>query len=105
MMSQTNAFFVIRQLLSELRKITPTQKLKHSIIVPHILNQCRKYKVTDAQLCKKRGEMIFLVNTYRCYLESTRRYKELLEKYHSKGERSIEQTADMVGFKLPHDPK
>ncbi|KAG7201019.1 hypothetical protein KM043_003371 [Ampulex compressa] len=34
-----------------------------------------------------------------------RRCKEIRSRYTGKGERSIKETADLVGFKLPHDPK
>lgn len=104
-MPQLGSVQVIRKLLNEVRRATPTQKLKDSLMKSYIIDQCRKYKVTDAQLCKKKEEMLFLADSYRCYLESTRRYKELVQKYRGKGERSVKQTADMVGFKLPHDPK
>lgn len=95
----------IRKLFREVRQVTPSQKLKDSVIKSYITEQCRKYKVTDSQLCKKKDEMLFLADSYRCYLESTRRYKELVKKFQGKGERSVKQMADMVGFKLPHDPK
>lgn len=104
-MAQRNAVQVIRKLLKEIRNVTPSQKLKDSSMATHVLQLVEKYKVTDAQLCKKKDEMIFVADTYRCYLESSRRYKDILEKYHTKGERTVKQTADMVGFKLPHDPK
>ena len=42
---------------------------------------------------------------YRTYLASQRKYMELHDEYNSKGERSVEETAKLVGFKLPHDPK
>ena len=96
---------VMRKLFQEIRQATPTQKLKDSVIKPYITEQYRKYKIVDTQLCKKKDEMLFLADSYRCYLESTRRYKELLQKYQGKGERSIKETADMVGFKLPQDQK
>ncbi|KXJ69267.1 hypothetical protein RP20_CCG028028 [Aedes albopictus] len=49
--------------------------------------------------------MQFAAETYLCYLRSVRKHKELSEMYSGRGERSIRDTADMVGFKLPHDPK
>lgn len=96
---------IIRNLLREVKDATLDKSVRNSIIGPYIINLCRKFQVTDAQLCRKKDEMVYLADTYRCYLESSRKYKELCEKYQGKGERSIKQTADMVGFKLPHDPK
>lgn len=104
-MSLPNSIQVVRKLLYEVRRATPSQKLEDSLIKSFILNECRKYKITDEQLCKKKNEVLFLADSYRCYLESTRRYKELIKKYQGKGERSVKETADMVGFKLPHDAK
>lgn len=104
-MASRNPAQVMRKLLKEIRNVTPSQKLKDSLMASHVLQLADKYKVTDAQLCKKKDEMIFVADTYRCYLESSRRYKDILEKYHTRGERTVKQTADMVGFKLPHDPK
>lgn len=49
--------------------------------------------------------MLFLGNTYLCYLQSSRIYKRINDEYKGAGERSVEATAKMVGFKLPHDPK
>ncbi|CAB3382172.1 Hypothetical predicted protein [Cloeon dipterum] len=65
----------------------------------------RKNQVTDEQLCRAQSELAHLSETYSCYLSSLRRYSAIKDAYHSQGERTVRQTADMVGFKLPHDPK
>ena len=49
-------------------------------------------------------EMTYLADSYATYLQSQRKWKEIHEEYH-KQELSVQQTADKVGFKLPHDPK
>lgn len=69
------------------------------------MNQYRKYQVTDQQLCKEQEEMFHLAQTYLCYVQSQRKYDVIHESYHAKGEKTVKETADMVGFKLPHDPK
>lgn len=46
-----------------------------------------------------------LAETYTSYLKSQRLYTKVHEEFHSKGERSVAETARLVGFKLPHDPK
>lgn len=96
---------MLRQLLSEVRKSSSTGKINDSLFIRYILDQFRKYNVTDQQLCKAQDEMKFLCNTYLCYLQSGRKYNEIHQAYQGKGERSVRDTADMVGFKLPHDPK
>ena len=49
--------------------------------------------------------MNHLVDTYATYLSSQRKWQEVHTEYHAKGERTVSETARLVGFKLPHDPK
>ncbi|XP_076309842.1 protein FMC1 homolog isoform X1 [Tachypleus tridentatus] len=72
-------------------------------IFRYILEQTRKHQVTEKQICRGQAELQYLARTYLCYLSSIRRQKELHEMYHGKGERTIKETADMVGLKLPGD--
>lgn len=95
----------LRRVLSEIRKTSSEKKLADSLLTRHIFDQYRKHQVTDELHCKEQEEMKFLADTYACYLRSTRRYNEIKQHYHGKGERSVAETANMVGFKLPHDPK
>lgn len=95
-----------RSLLNELRLASPSGKLKKdSMVYKYITNQFEKHQTTDQTLCKAKEEMKFLGETYLCYLRSLRKFDEIQKVYKGKGERSIKDTADMVGFKLPHDPK
>lgn len=96
---------VLRRLLAELRVSSSRAKVQELPLAQYIIQQYRKYQVTDQQLCKEREEMHHLAQTYLSYLESTRKYEEIHKNFHSKGERTVKETADMVGFKLPHDPK
>ncbi|XP_050507202.1 protein FMC1 homolog [Diabrotica virgifera virgifera] len=95
----------IRQIISELRYALPEGNLKNNLMLQYVISQFRKYKTTDEQLCKARQEMDFMAKTYLCYLKSTRLSDEIHQEYHGKGERTVADTANMVGFKLPHDPK
>ncbi|RZF34176.1 hypothetical protein LSTR_LSTR003586 [Laodelphax striatellus] len=104
-LSKKGVLLGLRSLISELRKSSPTGNMKESLIMRYIFEQYRKYKVTDEQLCKAQQEMNFLAQAYHCYLRSQREYEQLHSQYLSKGERTVKQTADMVGFKLPHDAK
>lgn len=96
---------ILRNLIAELRYALPEGSLKNNLALEYIVNQFRKYKTTDEQLCKAREEMEFMANTYLCYLKSSRMAQEIHSEFHGKGERTIQETANMVGFKLPHDPK
>jgi len=71
----------------------------------YVVAQFRRFQVTEKQHCRAAGEMKHLAETYRTYLAAQRNYRKLYDEYNSKGERSVEETAKMVGFKLPHDPK
>jgi len=95
----------LRRLTSELRHALGSDvKLRDTRITQHILNQFRKHQVTGRQNCKAAQEMTYLADSYATYLQSQRKWKEIHEEYH-KQELSVQQTADKVGFKLPHDPK
>ncbi|XP_067617615.1 protein FMC1 homolog [Eurosta solidaginis] len=95
----------LRALLRELRAASPNGCIKNSLAARYVLAQYNKYSTTDQQLCKARDEALFLGQTYLTYLSSLRKFNELYKEYHGRGERSVRDTADMVGFKLPTDPK
>lgn len=96
---------LLRQIISELRYALPEGGLKNNLTLKYIIGQFRKYNTTDQQLCKAKEEIEYIAKTYLCYLRSSRVEKQILEEFHGKGERTVEETAKMVGFKLPHDPK
>lgn len=99
------ALITLRQLLSEIRKQSSTNKLSDNQMVRYIFGQYRKHQTTDQQLCKAIDEMHYKARTYHDYLYSSRKYQEINVEFKGKGERTVEETARMVGFKLPHDPK
>lgn len=96
---------VLRQIVSELRQILSSGSLKDNTTYQYILSQYRKFRTTDEQLCRAREEMNFVANTYLTYLRSSRLRNQICDEFHGKGERSVADTAKLVGFKLPHDPK
>lgn len=98
----TKSSRTLKQLLTELKAISSGEG---SLAAKYIVDQYRRYETTEQVHCRAKEEMQFTAETYRCYLESTRKLKELNESYRGKGERTVRDTADMVGFKLPHDPK
>lgn len=94
----------LRGILHELRIASPNGSIKDSLTSQYVLSQYRKYQTTDEQLCKVKDEMHFLGKTYLCYLQSMRKYKAINADYKGAGERTVEATAALVGFKLPQDP-
>jgi hypothetical protein len=104
-MATPAAVKTLRSLLHELRLIQPDGCIKNSLASKYILAQFKKYKTTDQQLCKDKEEMQFMGNTYLSYLQSLRKQNDIQTYYNGKGDRTVEETAKMVGFKLPQDPK
>lgn len=96
---------LIRSLIKEVRHTSSERNMKDNIMVHYILEQTRAHQETSEVLCKAREELKNLAEMYLCYLSSLRQCKEIQGRYTGKGEWSIKETADLVGFKLPHDPK
>ncbi|KAK0082584.1 hypothetical protein PV326_007106 [Microctonus aethiopoides] len=96
---------LIRSLLREIRYGSSENQMRNNIMVKYIMEQARAHSETSETMCKAREELEHLANTYNCYLSSQRAYNAIQSQYGGVGERSIRETADLVGFKLPHDPK
>ncbi|XP_055547533.1 protein FMC1 homolog [Wyeomyia smithii] len=106
MATTSKASVILKNLLSELKAITPeTINYKDTLAAKYVISQFRKFETTEQQHCRAKEEMQFNAKTYLCYLQSIRKLKAINTAYSGRGERSIRETADMVGFKLPHDPK
>jgi hypothetical protein len=95
---------LLRLLASEIRKTCSQNQLKNNMVMQYILQQNRNYKETSEVYCKDKEDLNYLAQNYACYLNSIRKYQEINAAYSGKGERSIKETANLVGFKLPHDP-
>ncbi|XP_022899882.1 protein FMC1 homolog isoform X2 [Onthophagus taurus] len=105
-MGFSNNIILLRNIISEMRHTLPSnKKLNENLTMRYILSQFRKHQLTDQQYCKANEEMKFMATSYLCYLRSGRLQKKISAEFHGKGERTVSETAKMVGFKLPHDPK
>ena len=105
-MNSPSTMRTLRNLLSELRKCNSQgSKFRETAQAKYLLAEYRDNQVTDQQYCKAVEEGRFMAQTYLSYLHSRRRYSEILSQYHGKGERTVQETASQLGFKLPHDPK
>ena len=47
------------------------------------------------------AENLRVLETYLMYIQSSREHRDLLAKYQGKGERSVEESAHLVGLELP----
>jgi len=103
----------LRQILREIRlNLGPSSAIQRGggqsmqpALTQHILGQYRRHQVTEKQVCKHDKEMSNLAANYASYLTSQRLWLDVHNEYHTKSERSVTETAKIVGFKLPHDPK
>ncbi|XP_060946606.1 protein FMC1 homolog [Limanda limanda] len=103
MASLSSPLRVCRGILKELRASMGTS-YKQSLAYNYTLDQFRKNKVTGERYCRAQREAEHDSHTYLCLLTATRHHLALHQLYHGKGERSIEQSADMVGLRLPTQP-
>lgn len=91
---------ILRSLARELRHNTSNGKLLNKPLMRWILSEYRSNLVTPAQYCRGPNEMIWIGDTYLQYIRAQRVYRELTDK-HQRREKTIQETADMVGFRLP----
>lgn len=75
--------------------------MKDNEAMVYILDQFRKHDITDRRVCRPENELNFLGETYLCYLNSTRNYKFIYDKYHRRADKSIASAAKTVGLTLP----
>ena len=77
-----------------------TQNVTNTNLHELLRNEFRQHSVSDSKYCMEKNEMYFIANSYLTYLNSTNKTLELYARY-CKGERSIEDSAKLVGLKLP----
>ncbi|RNA39660.1 hypothetical protein BpHYR1_022087 [Brachionus plicatilis] len=63
-------------------------------------SEFRQHSVSDSKYCMQKNEMMFMARTLSTYLTSTKQTLQLYAKY-CRGERSIEEAANIVGLRLP----
>ncbi|KAL1467375.1 hypothetical protein MTO96_042232 [Rhipicephalus appendiculatus] len=91
---------LIRAVIQELRRSLP-QPVRNSLAAQFLLSEARKHQTTEKRLCRAHQELQAKMDTYRTYLASSRKGKELHLQYHARGERSVEESARLVGLGLP----
>lgn len=99
-MFEKSPLALLRSLTRELRYFTSDGKLLHRPLVRWILSEYRSNQVTPAQYCRGSGEMVWVADAYLQYIRAQRICRELTEK-NQKREKTVQETADMIGFKLP----
>jgi len=95
---------LLRSLCREFRYFTSRGKLLNRPLMQWILSEYRSNQVTTAQYCRRPDEMTWIADTYLQYLQSQRICRELTNQ-HQRREKTVQETADMIGFRLPPTPE
>ncbi|XP_044157354.1 protein FMC1 homolog [Bufo gargarizans] len=93
-----------RCLLRELRQNYGVNRYRKTVAYSFIRAQFSRNQVTSEKLCLAHQELHFQASTYLCLLQSVRNHIFFHEEYHGKGERTVEEVAGLVGFKIPQQP-
>lgn len=94
-----------KNLYKSVRGTAQANKDGEIIIQDLLRNEFRQSNVTDAKYCMEKDVKFYLANAYASYLNSTANAFQLYATY-CRGERSIEESARIVGLRLPkqYDP-
>ena len=95
--------------LSLLRKLYRELRSTLTIGQKHVYD-CQQWKYimslakssNDSQDDQGNTRLLRLGENYLGYLEHTRKYVELMEKYKGKGERTADDMATLLGFRMPN---
>uniref|UniRef100_A0A8R1DJR1 Protein FMC1 homolog n=1 Tax=Caenorhabditis japonica TaxID=281687 RepID=A0A8R1DJR1_CAEJA len=94
-----NAFATIKNIMSELKKVdkafTPNSQQYQ-----YLVEQMRADQVTTRRYSKAANESESVAKLYLSYIQGTRRLNTLQERYKG-GEKTVEESARLVGLKLP----
>lgn len=96
---------LIRSLLQTIKDTSQWKTLGDKRMVQYIMKESRVHKETCEIYCKAREELKTLADNYLLYLTSRQKYEDIQRQFGGKGERSVEEVANLVGFKLPNNPK
>ena len=61
-----------------------------------------KYIASEVRGSNEQAGNVQLLENYLTYVESSREHRELLARYQGRGERSVEDSARLVGLELPN---
>ncbi|XP_071493117.1 protein FMC1 homolog [Diadema antillarum] len=98
-----DALTALRGITRELRYIRPKTSPRNMLAFQYLMEQYRENQVTQEQVCRAHNDMLHKAQTYHCLLRSTREYEALQAEY-GRGERTVEESARLVGLELPKPP-
>ncbi|CAG2108505.1 unnamed protein product [Medioppia subpectinata] len=99
----TESLKLLRNISHELRKALNKDNVnvKNNDMMVYIVDQYRRHDTTDQRVCRPTHELQHMADTYHSYLNSSRHYRQIYDQFYSKGELTADQTAHMLGFKMP----
>lgn len=99
-MLEKSSLTLLRSLAREFRHFNSNGKLLERPLMRWILSEYRSNQVTSSQYCRGPNEMTWVAHTYLQYVKAQRICRELTDQ-HQRREKTVQETADMIGFKLP----
>ncbi|CAI2348719.1 unnamed protein product [Caenorhabditis sp. 36 PRJEB53466] len=93
------AFNTIKHIISELKKVDKTFS-PESQQYKFLMDQMRADQVTTRRYSKAANESESVAKLYLSYIQGTRRLNVLQERYKG-AEKTVEESARLVGLKLP----
>ena len=99
-MATKSALIIYKNLLRELSTNNTLFAYRSSPIYLKIKEEYRRHRPIATKYCKQNDEALFLARTYLTYLESVR-HRHRIHSTYSKGEKTVQQAANIVGLNLP----
>jgi len=99
-MTAKSALTVYKNILHELSINNSLFSYRLSPIYLKIKDEYHRYRPITSKYCKHTDEVLFVARTYLTYLESVRQC-QIIHSTYSKGEKTIQQAANIVGLNLP----
>ncbi|KAJ8036546.1 Protein FMC1-like [Holothuria leucospilota] len=97
------ALMVLRGLIRELRYVKPEHSPRNLMAYQHIMEQYRSNQVTSEKVCRAQQELLHKAKTYLSLLQGIREHEALQEEFKGR-ERTVEDSARLVGLQLPKTP-
>ena len=99
-MTTKTALTVYKNLLRELSANNALFSYRSSPMYQKIKDEFRRHRPIAAKHCKQTDEALFVARAYLTYLESAR-HRHRIHSTYSKGEKTVQQAANIVGLELP----
>ncbi|CAL8101227.1 unnamed protein product [Orchesella dallaii] len=106
--SRSEAFNILRCLYRELRPSVnaPQTHVYETQVWKYIVGLCRQCKTQQStQGLEVQKNLEQTGRSYVLYLQGSKEYHRISDEYKGAGERSADDTAKLLGFKMPHEPK